>query len=192
MDAKVRAMNPVRPRASGFTRFETPLGACAIAWSSRGVLELALPDARGDRSLARLRRRHGPAAETSPPDFAAAAIAGVVELLGGERPDLRGIELDQRGIDEFDRRVYASAREIPASQTRTYGELAQAIGAGGQAREVGAALARNPVPIIVPCHRVVAADGGLGGFSAPGRVATKRRLLALEGAPAAPALFDAA
>jgi methylated-DNA-[protein]-cysteine S-methyltransferase len=97
--------------------------------------------------------------------------------------DLGEIPLDQRGVDAFRRAVYAATRQIPPGRTETYGGIARAIGQPEAARDVGAALARNPTPIIVPCHRVVAANGALTGFSAPGGLATKRRMLELEGAP---------
>ncbi len=91
-------------------------------------------------------------------------------------------------VPEFNRRVYAVARAVPPGETITYGEIAERIGERGAAQAVGQALGRNPFPIVVPCHRVLAADGGLGGFSAHGGVATKRRMLAIEGA-GAPTLF---
>ncbi|HEY2719759.1 MAG TPA: methylated-DNA--[protein]-cysteine S-methyltransferase [Solirubrobacteraceae bacterium] len=111
------------------------------------------------------------------------AIKAIVELLEGEPSDLRSIELDERGVDGFQRRVYGATREIEPGETASYGEIARAIGAPEAAREVGAALGRNPYPVIVPCHRVLAADGTLHGFSAPGGIATKRRMLEIEGAP---------
>ena len=97
--------------------------------------------------------------------------------------------LDLDGVPEFHRRVYDVARAIPPGETRSYGEVAAALGEPGAAQAVGRALGRNPVPIVVPCHRVLAADGRLHGFSAPGGIETKRRMLALEGA-GAPTLFD--
>jgi len=104
-------------------------------------------------------------------------------VLAGEPQDLRFVVLDEQPIDPFRREVYAATREIPAGTTMSYGEVARAIGRPDAARDVGAALARNPCPIIVPCHRVVAANGALTGFSAPGGLETKRRMLQLEGAP---------
>jgi len=112
-----------------------------------------------------------------------AGVAGIVALLAGERRDLREIVLDDRALDDFRRRVYAATRAIGPGETATYGEIARAIGDPGAARAVGAALGSNPFPIIVPCHRVLAADGALHGFSAPGGLATKRRMLEIEGAP---------
>jgi methylated-DNA-[protein]-cysteine S-methyltransferase len=132
------------------------------------------------------------AVEAPPPAFVESAIAAVVRLLSGERVDLSSIDVDLDGAPEFDRLVYAAARAIPAGETLTYGELAAKIGAPGGAQAVGQALGRNPCPIIVPCHRILAAEGKSGGFSAPGGAETKLRMLDIEGARrgSEPALFD--
>lgn len=156
--------------------FETALGRCAIRWSDAGIAGVALPQARP---------HPGPELESGVgvPDAVRRAIEGITELLAGADRDLRDIALDERGIDPFRRAVYTATREIGPGTTRSYGDVARAIGWPDAARDVGAALARNPYPIIVPCHRVVAANGALTGFSAPGGLATKRRMLELEGAP---------
>jgi methylated-DNA-[protein]-cysteine S-methyltransferase len=156
--------------------FETELGRCAIGWSDDGITGVLLPRVGG---------RPGPAFEdgVAVPEFVRAAIDGIVVVMAGESRDLRSVLLDEREIDDFRRAVYAATREIPAGTTRSYGDVARAIGRPDGARDVGAALARNPFPIIVPCHRVVAANGALTGFSAPGGLQTKRRMLELEGAP---------
>jgi len=156
--------------------FETRIGTCGVSWSDVGITGVTLPRQRG---------LSGPALEasTAVPDGVRAAIAGMVRLLDGERRDLRPVELDERGLDEFRHRVYAATREIGPGATATYGEVAGAIGEPGAARAVGAALAQNPFPIVVPCHRVLAATGALHGFSAPGGIATKRRMLEIERAP---------
>jgi methylated-DNA-[protein]-cysteine S-methyltransferase len=117
------------------------------------------------------------------PAFVQSAIEGIVAMMAGEIRDLGDIPLDERLIDDWRRTVYSATRRIPAGTTRSYGEVARAIGVPDGARDVGAALASNPFPIIVPCHRVVAANGALHGFSAPGGLQTKRRMLELEGAP---------
>jgi methylated-DNA-[protein]-cysteine S-methyltransferase len=117
------------------------------------------------------------------PEPVRAAVSGIVALLGGERPDLRDIVLDDSGVDAFRRAVYAATRAVGPGETATYGEIARAIGAPTAARGVGAALGSNPFPIVVPCHRVLAADGALHGFSAPGGIVTKRRMLEIECAP---------
>ena len=115
-----------------------------------------------------------------------------MRLLAGDRVDLRFIALETSALDPFEREVYAAARAIPAGEVRTYGELAAAVGRPGAARAVGRALGRNPWPIVVPCHRILAANAA-GGFSAPGGTDTKFRLLEIEGArrPGPPQLFDA-
>jgi methylated-DNA-[protein]-cysteine S-methyltransferase len=167
---------------TGYTLFDTALGACGIAWGPRGVVAVQLPGA-DERKL----RRAG-ASRATPPADVQRAIDGIVALLDGAPRDLSTVELDMERVPEFNRRVFAVAREIPPGETLTYGEVAERVGERGAAQAVGQALGRNPFPIVVPCHRVLAAGGGLGGFSAPGGVATKRRMLAIEGA-GAPALF---
>lgn len=156
--------------------FETALGTCGVRWSELGITEVLLPPAKG---LARTVRSR-PADVPVP---IGEAIAGIMALLGGERRDLRSVTLDERALDEFQRRVYAATREIGPGETASYGEIARAIGAPQEARAVGAALGRNPFPILVPCHRVLASSGALHGFSAPGGLRTKRRMLEIEGAP---------
>jgi methylated-DNA-[protein]-cysteine S-methyltransferase len=173
-----------------FWLFDTTIGRCAIAWTVRGIVGVLLPE-RDDGALrARLLRRHRGARESAPPEHVERAIASIVALVAGEPRDLCDVVLDFAGVPEFNRRVYAVARTIKPGTTLTYGAIAAQLGEP-DARGVGEALGQNPCPIIVPCHRVVAAGGKTGGFSAPGGAATKRRLLAIEGASAdAPTLFD--
>ena len=158
--------------------FETTLGRCAVRWSDRGITSVLLPGREP---------RLGPRIEDDPdvPAYVRDAITGMTAVLSGEAVDLRVIPIDHREIDDFRRAVYAATREIPAGTTRSYGEVARNLSLDRRdgARDVGAALAKNPTPILVPCHRVVGADGKLTGFSAPGGLATKRRMLELEGAP---------
>ena len=137
--------------------------------------------------------RAGAGPERTPPADIARVCSLLSSLLAGEPSDLREVEVDDAGVSDFDRSVYAIARTVSAGETVTYGEIARRLGDPGLARDVGAALGRNPTPLIVPCHRVIAADGRLGGFSAHGGSDTKRRLLELEGAIAepAPTLFTA-
>ncbi len=179
---------------TSFTLFETPVGHCAVAWGARGIVGIWLPEASEGGTRARLRRRLPDAAEAAPPAPVAAAIAGIVALLSGERRDLSDVALDFdfEGVPEFHRRVYAIARAIPPGETLTYGEIASRLGDPAQARAVGQALGQNRFPIVIPCHRVLAAGAKSGGFSAPGGVATKLRLLAIEGARAnaIPTLFE--
>jgi methylated-DNA-[protein]-cysteine S-methyltransferase len=176
------------------TLFNTAVGSCGVVWGAGGIVGVALP-AEGDELSAtrsHLAEAYPDAAEAPPPDEVRAAIDGMVALLAGEPTDLGAVRVDLAGLPEFYRRVYAVTRAIPPGSTLTYGEVAARLGMPGSVRAVGQALGRNPVPIVVPCHRVVAAAGALGGFSAPGGPATKRRMLQIEGAlpPPAPTLFD--
>jgi methylated-DNA-[protein]-cysteine S-methyltransferase len=155
--------------------FATALGTCALLFGELGIAAVRLPPAGAPTARGR--------AATDVPEPIGEAIAGIVALLDGERGDLRAVVLDERGIDGFRRRVYAATREIGPGETASYGEIAKAIGAPEDARGVGAALGANPFPIVVPCHRVLSAGGALHGFSAPGGIATKRRMLEIEGAP---------
>jgi methylated-DNA-[protein]-cysteine S-methyltransferase len=178
---------------TSFALFETAIGTCGIAWGVRGVTRAWLPD-RDDAALRRrIARRLGGAREEVPPAEIRPAVDGIVALLAGAASDLSQVPLDLEDVPDFHRRVYAIAREIPPGQTLSYGEIARRLGDPSQARAVGQALGANPIPIVIPCHRVLAADGRMGGFSAPGGVATKLRVLEIEGAkaPAIPTLFPA-
>lgn len=169
--------------AVSFSLFETAIGICAIAWSDRGVTSVWLPEQTEHQTRARVARRFPQPLESTPPPFVAHAIAGIVALLEGESRDLTDVSLDfDDSVPEFHRRVYDVARTIKPGATLSYGEIAARVGEPDSARAVGQALGRNPIPIIVPCHRVLAADGRTGGFSAPGGTATKLQLLAIEGA----------
>ena len=153
---------------------------------------MALPERDRGGLQRHIEARFARAAEAEPPAFVADAVARIVRLLGGERVDLGDVPVDLSAGSELERRVWEAARGIPCGETRTYGEIARAIGAPGASQAVGAALGRNPVPILVPCHRVLASGGRSGGFSAPGGVETKFRMLAIERARRSgdPALFD--
>jgi O-6-methylguanine DNA methyltransferase len=176
----------------GFSLFDTTIGRCGIAWSERGVAGVQLPEADDRKTRARMLRRFPDAREASPPPGVQRAIEAIAAHLRGEAGDLSTVSLDMERVPLFDRRVYEVARAIPRGATLSYGEIARQLGAGERAREVGQALARNPFAIIVPCHRVLAVGGRTGGFSARGGIATKLRLLSIEGAKLddAPALFD--
>ena len=178
--------------ALGFALFETSIGPCGIAWSDGGVAGVQLPERNEGATRARLRRRYPEALEAPPPDRIRPAVDGIRELLHGEKRDLSDIPVDLAAVSPFQRRLYAVLRTIPAGATVSYGELATRLGEDITARDVGEAMGQNPVPIIVPCHRVVAAGGKLGGFSAAGGVTTKLRLLEIEGAQVGetPTLFD--
>jgi methylated-DNA-[protein]-cysteine S-methyltransferase len=174
-----------------FTLFDTAIGGCAIAWGARGIACVQLPEANDLTTRARVLQRFPRAREAAPPSEVERARDSIVAYLRGEPGDLSSIPLDMDLVPPFHRRVYEAARSIPQGTTITYGALAARAGAAGSARAVGQALARNPFAIIVPCHRVVAAGGRIGGFSANGGIATKSRLLAIEGrVQGAPGLFD--
>ena len=166
---------------TALTLFDTAIGRCGIVWSERGVLGVQLPEASEPATRARLRRRFSGATETEPTPAIQSAIDSIVALLAGEEAsDMSEVLLDLCEVPEFDAAVYRVARTIPPGETLTYRKIAQRLGDPGAAREVGQALGANPIPIIVPCHRVLAAGGRAGGFSAPGGVMTKLRLLEIE------------
>jgi methylated-DNA-[protein]-cysteine S-methyltransferase len=178
----------------GFTLFDTAIGRCGLAWGEGGIVGAALPGPSDARMRGRLRQRFPGAVESPPPPALEPVVAAVVALLAGDRPDLSDAPLDMSAVPPFHRRVYAVARKIPPGQTMTYGEIAAALGEPREAaRIVGEAMGRNPFPILMPCHRVLGAGGRPGGFSAPGGVETKLKMLAIEGARVgqAPTLFDA-
>ena len=178
--------------ASGYTLFETPIGRCGIAWTAVGIAGVQLPEAHDTLTDARIRERCREAPSGTPPPDVQRAIEGILALLRREESDLGAIALDMDGVPQFHRRVYEAARAIPPGSTLSYGDVAARIGTPGSARAVGQALGRNPFPLIVPCHRVLAAGGKVGGFSANGGIATKLRLLSIEsgGADGQLALFD--
>lgn len=172
----------------GIALFDTALGPCGIAWSARGICAVQLPEADADATRARLARRRPGAREAPPPQDVQRAIDEIVALLAGRTAHFDDVALDLREVPPFNLRVYEVARTIPAGGTLSYGELAARLGEPGTARAVGQALGQNPIPILIPCHRVLAAGHRPGGFSAHGQVATKRRLLEIEGALAAETL----
>jgi methylated-DNA-[protein]-cysteine S-methyltransferase len=170
--------------AQGFALFDTPIGTCGIAWSGRGIAGLQLPEPTAAATRARVKRRWPGAVEAeAAPAGVQRALDRVQALLAGDAVELADIPLDLEAAPDFHRKVYEVARTIPPGRTLTYGEIARRLGVPHESREVGQALGRNPVAIIVPCHRVLGADGKMGGFSANGGVSTKRRMLEIEGAP---------
>lgn len=179
-------------RATGFTLFDTAIGPCGIAWSPRGIVGVQLPERHATATRERLQRRYPDVPESSPPPQVQQAIDDIMALLRGELRELSNVVLDMGGIPAFRQQLYATLRNIPAGSTITYGDLAGRIGDGCTARDVGEAMGKNPFPIIVPCHRVMAANGKIGGFSARGGVATKLRMLNIEQARTGntPTLFD--
>jgi len=180
-----------------FTAVETATGALAVAWNERGIIGSWMHAGTVERALEQVRRTYATATETAPPEPVATAVEGARCLLSGDLRDLQAAPLDLSDIPDFDSRVYDIVRAIPPGQTMTYGQVAAALGEEPmRARDVGIAMARNRFAPFVPCHRVVAANGKLGGYSAPGGTATKRRLLQIEGVrllpdePLQTALFD--
>ena len=175
-----------------FTLFDTSVGACALAWGAHGLTGVLLPEASEAATRLRAQRRHAGASEAEPTAEIARVIERIRGLLAGGSDDLADITLDLRAIPPFNRRVYAIARAIRPGSTRSYGEIATLLGEPHAARAVGQALGANPFPIIVPCHRVLAAGAKAGGFSAPGGTRTKLRLLEIERAllGGSPGLFD--
>lgn len=173
--------------AVSFALVDSAFGRYGLAWTERGIKRVQLPGASDDATAARV----GDGALRCAPE--AAAVTETVDLLSryfaGERVDFAGVSLDLDGIPNFNRMVYVQALRAGYGQITSYGEIARALGDVSLSRAVGQALGANPIPIIIPCHRVLAADGGLGGFSAPGGRLTKQRLLELEGAPVQLALL---
>lgn len=176
----------------GFTLFDTAIGRCGIAWSERGIAAVRFPERSDDATRSRILRRFPDAQETTPSAEAQRAIDGIVALLRGEGRDLLDVTVDMQDVPDFNRQVYDVARSIRPGTTLTYGEVAERLGDRALARDVAQALSQNLCPIVVPCHRVMAAGGKTGGFSAPGGVKTKLRLLSIEGAQLEPEpmLFD--
>lgn len=177
--------------AALYTLFETSIGLCGLAWNERGIIGFQLPEGDASKTRGRIAKRFPGIVEAPPPLSIQGIIADVTALLRGEARDLSAVPLDMEGVSDFDRRVYEIARSIPPGRVVTYGEVASRLGINN-ARAIGQSLGRNPFAVIVPCHRVVAADGRLGGFSANGGATTKRRLLAIEDArrDENPTLFD--
>ena len=162
--------------------FETAGGFCGIAWNSVGITRFQLPTRSAEATKRILLRRAPGAKPGTPTSEVAEAIAAVKRYFEGEKTDFSGVKLDLGGQDPFFERIYQAARRVGWGHTTTYGVLAKELDAGPEAaRDVGVAMARNPVALIIPCHRVLAAGGKIGGFSAPGGSAAKKRMLALEG-----------
>jgi methylated-DNA-[protein]-cysteine S-methyltransferase len=164
---------------TAYALFPTAIGTCGLLWADTGILGLQLPEATDALTIRRMVGDRD-ATEAEPPASIQAVIASVQELTAGGNVDLTSVPLDMATVSAYNRRLYEAIRAIPPGHTRTYGEIATDLGEPGAARAVGRAMGQNPWPIIVPCHRVVAANGKTGGFSAYGGVSTKLRLLAIE------------
>lgn len=164
--------------------FETPIGWIGIAWSDRGLARLALP--QRDRDAMERKLAAGGATPGEPPRHIQAVVEKIELYAAGEAVEFGDVPVDLSKADDFERAIYEAARKLGFGVTTTYGGLAAAAGYPGLARETGAALGKNPVPLVVPCHRILAAGNKIGGFSAPGGSATKERLLAMEGVAVGP------
>jgi methylated-DNA-[protein]-cysteine S-methyltransferase len=178
--------------ALGFCLFPTAIGACGLAWGESALVCVQLPESSELATRSRMLRRFPGLPESEPPAFAREAVRRVQALLEGAHDDLRDVPLDMSEVPPFHRQVYEIARAIPPGQVLTYGEVARRLGDPGAARAVGQALGHNPFAPVVPCHRVLAAGGRSGGFSAEGGAATKLRMLEIERAQlgGGPGLFD--
>lgn len=172
-------MNAV-PRAVGFCLFDTAIGACGIAWTDAALAAVQLPEATAEGTRRRLLRYTGEVPESQPPAFVREAIRRTQALLEGAHDDLCDLPLDLDGVPPFHVRVYEVTRAIPPGEVLTYGEVARRVGEPGAARAVGQALGKNPFAPVIPCHRVLAAGGRSGGFSAEGGAQTKLRMLEIE------------
>jgi methylated-DNA-[protein]-cysteine S-methyltransferase len=168
--------------AQHYRIFETAGGFCGIAWRGAGIVRFQLPAASAEATERNVLRRVPTATPGTPPPEVARVIEAAQRYFAGERLDFSDVPLVLDGQSEFFQKIYTALRRIGWGQTTTYGTLAKELGAGPEAaRDVGEAMARNPVPLIIPCHRCLAAGGKVGGFSAPGGSAAKARMLALEG-----------
>ncbi|MEO7078575.1 methylated-DNA--[protein]-cysteine S-methyltransferase [Rhodococcus sp. BP22] len=160
-----------------YALFDTALGRCGLAWSDAGITAVGLPES--DDALSAYLRGFGGEPEV-PQGAAHEAVELITALLDGKQVDLSAIPV-VLDVSDFDSAVYGVTRAIPHHSTMTYGALATRLGHPGAAQAVGGALGRNPVPIIIPCHRVLGAGREVGGFSAPGGASTKEKILSIEG-----------
>ena len=173
--------------ADSYFIFETAGGFCGIAWNTVGIRRFQLPAGSADATRRSLLRRLPGAEPGTPTPEVAEAVNAVKRYFDGEAIDFSHFQLDLDDQDGFFKRIYAAARRVGWGHTTTYGTLAREVGAGPEAaRDVGQAMAKNPVPLIIPCHRVLAAGGKVGGFSAPGGSDAKIRMLELEGVRVGP------
>jgi methylated-DNA-[protein]-cysteine S-methyltransferase len=175
--------------------FDTAIGPCGVAWSERGLTRLQLPESDRSATEKRLRARAAEASQAAPAAIDQ-LIVDIQAYMTGRSVDFASVAIDLANVEPFESKVYAAARAIPWGKTVSYGELARQTGSPAAARAVGQALGRNPVPVVIPCHRILAKNHRIGGFSAPGGTFTKERLLALEGVhveagtPLLPGLFE--
>jgi methylated-DNA-[protein]-cysteine S-methyltransferase len=168
------------PRSMHYAVFDSAIGTCGVAWSDAGVTRFQLPEASPEATEKRLQGSPDGPSRQAPPPAVAHAIADLQRYFAGKKVDFTVVEVDLEGVPPFYVRVYEIARQIGWGETATYGELAARVGSPGAARGVGQALSRNPVAVIIPCHRILASGNKVGGFSAFGGSVSKERLLALE------------
>ncbi|WP_095201776.1 methylated-DNA--[protein]-cysteine S-methyltransferase [Mesorhizobium carmichaelinearum] len=171
---------------AGHAVLETVIGFMGIAWSEKGLIRLCLPERSRESVERRLMRHAGVSASTAQPLWVVELIASIKAYTAGEDVDFTNVPVDLDGVDDFRLAIYDAARKLGYGQTTTYGELAKRAGQPGLPRETGAALGANPVPLVIPCHRILAAGGKIGGFSAPGGSVTKEKMLAMEGVRVGP------
>ena len=152
--------------------FATALGRCAISWHAEGLTGFELPEAPSRDTD-----------ELSPPAEIIQVIARVQKHLQGSPEDYSDLRYDFSEVAAFNRAVLEATLKVKSGDTRSYGQIAASLGQpAGASRAVGSALGANRWPLLIPCHRIVAANGKMTGFSGPGGVLAKTRLLALEGA----------
>src|SRR4051812_12864272 len=183
---KEYVMKPTSQITAGHAVLETVIGFMGIAWSEKGLIRLCLPERSREAVERRLLRHPGVSASTAQPSWVVELIASIKAYAAGEDVDFTGFPVDLDGIDDFRLAIYNAARKLSYGETTTYGELAKRAGHAGLPRETGAALGANPVPLVIPCHRILAAGGKIGGFSAPGGSVTKEKMLAMEGVHVGP------
>jgi methylated-DNA-[protein]-cysteine S-methyltransferase len=178
---KVMRMEDGKRSGESYCLFETAFGPCGVAWTERGLTRVQLPERDRVATERRLQKRTQAMAPSEPPPAIARLIADLQRYMSGATIAFDETVIDWSGVDEFQRAIYDAGRKIAWGETVTYGELARRAGFDGEAQAVGQAMSRNPVPVVMPCHRVLASGGKLGGFSAYGGTLTKERLLVLEG-----------
>ena len=171
---------------AGHAVLETVIGFMGIAWSETGLIRLCLPERSREAVERRLFRHAGVSTSTDQPQWVVELIVSIKAYAAGEDIDFSGVPVDLAGVDDFRLAIYDAARKLSYGETTTYGELAKRAGQPGLPRETGAALGANPVPLVIPCHRILAAGGKIGGFSAPGGSTTKEKMLAMEGVRVGP------
>lgn len=170
------------PQAESYVLIDTAIGVCGLAWNDSGLTRVQLPEASAADTEARLTRRGASRSADAPPPEIARCVMQLIAYFEGQRVDFAEVPLDTAALSMFDADIYQALRQVGWGRTTSYGALSAAvIGAHDAARAVGVAMARNAWPIIVPCHRVLAANGAMGGFSAYGGTMTKQKLLTLEG-----------